>query len=656
MAASILNIGQTGLIAAQAAINTTGHNIANSATPGYNRQQVIQTTGGGQNFGFGFVGKGTQVADVTRIYSDFLAHQVITTQTAKSQIDTYSSLISQIDNQFADASSGLSPALQNFFNGVQDVASNPDSTPSRQSALSAAQSLTSRFQSLDGQLRELRAGVNSQLTTTIDAINIDAAQISSLNQAIQTQQGTSGVHAANDLLDQRDQVISDLSKLVAVSVVKDGNSYSVFIGNGQPLVVRSQAFKLVATTSATDLSRTEVGYATNGVVNELPETALSGGTLGGLFDFRANTLDVAQNSLGRVATVLAMTFNAQHMLGQDQNGALGGNFFNAAPPLVKPNVANAGPAVMTATISNASNLTISDYDLQVMAGTVPGPASYKLTRLSDGVTSVFATFPQTIDGVDFNMTAGTQVTGDEFLIQPTVNGASGFGVAITDTRKIAAAAPVRTSAPATNTGSGVIGPAAVTSTAMMPMLPVSLAYTAGPLGTPGTLTGFPVSMFPVTVTLAGGVAIPPYLANPVNYVPGATISFGGVSFALSGSPNTGDTFTVASNPGGVGDNRNALLLAGLQTANTIGQSTTTYQGAYAQLVGLVGNKTRELQVNGAAENAMLAEAQQSQQSLSGVNLDEEAANLMRYQQAYQASGKIMQTANILFDTILNLRP
>ncbi|CAN5236775.1 hypothetical protein BH11PSE11_BH11PSE11_16910 [soil metagenome] len=805
MASSILSIGMTGLQAAQAGLNTTGHNIANVGTPGFSRQQVIQSTAGGQNEGVGYIGKGTSVADVTRVYSEFLSRQVTNIQTTKGWIDTYFGQINQINNQFADAASGLSPALQDFFKGVQDMAANPNSASSRQSALSTAESLTSRMHNLNDQLNELRAGVNSQLTSTIEAINTAAQQISTLNNAIEVAQGTSGMHLANDLLDQRDQVVSDLSKLVAVSVVKQGNSnsLSIFVGTGQPLVVGTVVFNLVATTSPTDLSRTEVGVSSNGVVAALPETALSGGMIGGLFDFRRNTLDVAQNSLGRVAVGLAMTFNDQHRLGQDQNGALGLDFFNAAPPVIKPNATNTGTALPTARISDASSLTISDYEFRVIAGTVPGPASYSVRRLSDNVTTAFTTFPQTIDGIDFNMGAGTQNAGDDFLIQPTINGAAEFSTLITDTRKIAAATPIRTAAPAANTGSGKIGPAVVDSVSLTPnrtltwaagilsgfppLEPVTVTSggvsTVYPVGTPvpwaglpgdtvsfdgvelsnipavagaylvgppnatltfdtaplvtgnilntgnlvasasvsnpvllttsdyridyaaggysitrlsdnvvvyptnavfppaapidglnfavvsgapavgdsflvqrNTLTGFPPYM-DVTVTPApGGGAPVTYLPGfPVTFVPGSTISYGGVHFTVAGSPSDADTFTVGSNPNGVGDNRNALLLAALQITNTLAGKSTSYQGAYSQLINTIGNKTRELQVNGASEEALLTQARQSQQSLSGVNLDEEATNLIRYQQAYQASGKIMQTASILFDTILSLK-
>ena len=645
MATNILGVGQSALAAAMAGITTTGHNIANANTPGYSRQQVIQATAGGQNLGYGFVGTGTEVADIRRVFDQFLNTQVLSAQTTSSQLDTYSTQIGRINNLLADSTSGLSPALQDFFAGVQDLASNPSSTASRQSALSAAQTLAGRFQSMDGQFNEMRQGVNSAITSSIGTINSYAQQIAKLNDAIVTAQSGSDAHPANDLLDQRDQLVNELSKQVKVTVVKQDASYSVFIGNGQPMVVGNQAFTLTPMAAPTDLGRIEVGYVANGKTTMLAENGLPGGTLGGLMDYRTTTLDAAQNSLGRVATGLAATFNAQHELGQDQNGALGGAFFTVAPPLVNPSTANAGTANVTASISDAGALTTSDYRLQVVTAPVAGPpavaGAYRVTRLSDGTTFGSA-LPQTIDGVDFNISAGTQVAGDEFLVKPTVNGASGIGVAITDVAKIAAAAPIRTSAPAplspANGGTGKISAGTVNT----PPPPNAN------LQQPVTITFTSATTYDVT-----GTGIPAGTTG-IAYTPGASISYNGWTAQITGAPASGDTFAVGPNTGGVGDNRNALLLASLQTGNTLANGTASYQSAYGQLVNTIGNKAHELDVTSSAESALLSQAVQAQQAESGVNLDEEATNLLRYQQAYQAAGKVMQTASTLFDVLLTL--
>ncbi|MDF3037250.1 MAG: putative flagellar hook-associated protein 1 FlgK-like [Paucimonas sp.] len=378
---NILNVAQSGLMAAQYGLTTTSHNIANANTPGYSRQVIVQGSATAQDAGFGFIGKGTQIDAVRRIYNEFLGNQVVSSQTSKSQLDTHYSQIKQINNMLADTSAGLSPALQDFFSGVQAASADPNSAATRQTMLSSAQTLASRFQALDGQLSEMRNGVNTQIGASVGVINTYAQQIAKLNDSIEKIMASSADKLPNDLLDQRDQLMMELSKEVQVSVVKQGNSYNVFVGNGQPLVVGVTTTKLVTMQSPTDPSRIQVGYVSNGANTAIPESSLSGGgRLGGLFEFRSQTLDVAQNSLGRVAIGLAETFNAQHRLGQDQKAAMGGDFFRAGAPVVTASTKNTGDGALTATVSNASALTVSDYTVRFDAGT----NNYSVTRLSDG--------------------------------------------------------------------------------------------------------------------------------------------------------------------------------------------------------------------------------------------------------------------------------
>ncbi|ODU38227.1 MAG: flagellar hook-associated protein FlgK [Thiobacillus sp. SCN 63-374] len=654
MATNILNIGRSALAAAQVGINTTGHNIANAATPGYSRQVVVQGTAQPQNFGFGFMGQGTEIDTVKRVYSEFLGSQVRSAQTSKSGLDSYYAQIKQIDNLLADPASGLSPALQGFFSGIQELSSNPAAIPSRQAALSSAETLVSRFQSLAGRLDEIEQGINSQITSSVNGINSYAQQIAQLNDTIGRVQNGSG-QPANDLLDQRDQLILDLNREIKATVVKQDNGhYNIFIGNGQPLVVGVNTYALSTAASPTNPERIEVAYRTAGKTVVVGESSLVGGKLGGLVEFRSQTLDPAQNALGRVAIGMADTFNAQHRLGRDLNGNPGGDFFTLPSPVVGANSANTGDAAISASIGNANALTTSDYRLQY-DGT-----DYTLTRLSDNKTFPPGALPQTVDGIEFSLASGTADPGDSFLIRPTVNGASGLAVAITDPAQIAAAGalpvtPVGTSAASANTGDVAIGAATVDSSYAPLAAPVSFTYDA----TTDPLTpAFNVSpASDVTVTV-GGVPTTYPAGTPVPYTGGATISFGGISFVLSSptgtAPADGDSFTVAANPFGVGDNRNALLLGALQTANTLGGGTTSFQGAYSQLVSQIGNKTRELEVTSSAAGKLLSEAQRSLQTESGVNLDEEATNLLRYQQAYQAAAKVMQIASEMFDALLTI--
>jgi flagellar hook-associated protein 1 FlgK len=550
----------------------------------------------------------------------------------------------------------------------------------------------------------------------------------------------------NDLLDQRDKLIADLNKEVRVTThVETDGSLSVFIGSGQPLVVGTQNYQLAVQPGQEDSTEVSIGLTIPGAgTTTIPQSLLDGGSLGGLMNYRSETLDSAQNALGRIALTLANTMNAQHRLGQDLNGNLGGNLFNSITLGTLAAPANAGTGALTATVA------MSDYSVAFSAG------AYNITRVSDGSNmGTFATLPQLIDGVQISRTAGTpangdvflvspsaapgqrvtalatntgtatldssasnlqsltdsdyrlQLTaantfaltrlsdnqvwvgtgasqaaafadvmtqagpqgfsaslsgtmtaGDSFLIRPTRTAARDISLAISDPRLLALGTPMRTTATSANTGNATISAGTVTSTASLPSSSISLVYhpaSTGPV-LPNRVQGFTVGSV-VTVTPPGGQPSTYTIAASTDYVPytsGAAISFNGMSFSITGQPADGDTFSVGPNPAGVADGRNAVLLGNLQTSNTMMGGSSNYGGAYAQLVADVGNKAREINVRLDAQNTLVQEGEDALQSKSGVNLDEEAANLMRYQQAYQASAKIISIADKLFNQLLTL--
>ena len=522
----------------------------------------------------------------------------------------------------------------------------------RQSVVAAAQSLSTGFQTLQTQLSQSRQDVNTQIGAEVTTINSYAQQLATVNGSIQTAEASGNGQPANDLLDQRDQLVASLSKETQVSVVTQGNQYNVFIGNGQPLVLGTTANPLQTVTSPSNSANLEVAYNVNGVTVPIGESSLPGGTLGGLFAFRSTSLDSVQNAIGQVAVGIASTVNAQNELGQNLNGQMGTALFNVGAPVVDANANNTGTGTVSATITNPGAVTTSDYSLK-FDGT-----NYTITRLSDNtVQSTFAPPPtgnqNVVDGVTFNVSADTPAAGDSFLVRPTYGAATGFSVATTDPAQIAAAAPIATSSPTTNTGTGVISAGSVSagfaSASVTPA--ISLAYTAST----NTLSGFPAGASVVATTSAGVSTTYPS-GTPVSYTTGMTLSFSGISVGFTGAPADGDTFSIGANAKGTGDSRNAVLLSALQTSNTLNGGTTTFQGAYSQMVNQVGNTTSELTTMGTTETNLLTQAQTSQQSVSGVNLDEETVNLLQYQQAYQASGKLIQIANQLFSTILALNP
>ena len=639
---NVFSISVSGLNAAQAGMLTTSHNISNVSTPGYSRQEIVQSANIPQFTGSGYFGQGTQVATVKRIYDQFLGSQVLSAEAGAAEMNSYQAQISQISNLLADSSAGLIPALSGFFKGVQDVAANPASIAGRQSMLSAAQALAAQFQALDQRFSEIRDGTNQQISGQIAQINTYSSQLADINQRILLAQANGSTQLPNDLLDQRDQMVKELNKLVRVSTLNQGDgSVSIFIGNGQPLVVGTQAYQMKAVPASDDPQRTTVAMlGAGGTALTLPESQITGGSLGGLLNFRSQSLDAAQNAVGRIALTLAQNFNDQHKLGQDLTGALGTNLFNVSGPTVLASSLNTGTGVVTASIftTKVDQLTSSDYRL-----TYNGVANYTLTRLSDNSVLVNgAALPASVDGFAITV-GGAPAVGDSFLIQPTRTGAKNISVAFSDGRQIAAAAPIRTAQALANTGTATISAGTVNPLPLNASLQhkVTLTFTSA--------TTFDVRDATTAATLATGAA----------YTAGADITYNGWTAQITGTPASGDVFTVDTNANGVADNRNVALLGALQTSSTMQATATSaasasYGAAYSQIVSAVGSKDNEVQAIGAAQQGLADNATKALQSLAGVNLDEEAANLMRYQQAYQASAKVLATASKLFDAIIAL--
>lgn len=723
----ITNIGLSGMYAAQVGLATTSNNIANISTPGYNKEILVQTEAPGVGTGSGYVGSGALVSTIQRQYSSYLSNQLQQQQSLSSQLNTYYTQIQQINNVIADPSVGLSSAMNNFFNAVSTVSNTPSSIAARQNMISTAQSLTGTFQSLNQIMTGLNTSTNQQISTSVASINNDATLIANLNSSISVNSGIANGQLPNSLLDQRDQLIAQLNQQMQVTATQQSNgSYNIYMGNGQPLVIGSQAMNVTTAPSSTNPGQLTLAYTgPGGTKAQLPTSSIQGGVMGGLIAFRNQSLTPAINALGRIAVGLASTFNTQFSQGMDLNGKLGGQFFSTATPQVISNTQNTGSGSVSASITNPALLSGSDYTLTYNGASASKP--YSLTRLSDNTTTSYASLPVSVDGVSIAI-SGSPATGDSYLIQPTVNAAKNITVNITDPTQIAAAANTLLATPAsTNQGSATIaapvrdtytlsfgssGAFTLTDTSNT-STPITGTYTAGtPIsipggassvgsislnGTPnagdsftispdangnlsataaagntGSASATPIASIADAVTLTFNSGGPPLtftvkdsttgttLASNVTYTPSstgstaATIAYNGWSTSIDGAPQAGDVFTVGPNTNANNDGNNALLLAGLQSQNTLINGTTTYTGAYSQLAAQIGAQTNQLSVSTQAQTNLVNQTTQTQQSLSGVNMDEEAANLIKYQQAYQAAGKAIQTAETIFSTVLNL--
>lgn len=626
MSSSVLSIAVSGLQAAQSGLATTGHNIANVNTPGYSRQAAIQEASPGVFSGTGYYGRGASVATVVRHYDGLLAAQARGAQSAAAHYAAAQAQSAAVDNLLADPAMGLQTALAGFFAGVNTLAAHPGDAAARQSMLSASHSLVARFQSLDAAIAARQQGTDRRLEATVASINALARQVADLNQRIGREAGAG--QPPNDLLDRRDAVVRELAKLAGATTAEQSDgALNVYLGNGQALVVGAVASTLQAGADGFDPARRVVGLATGGGFVEFSADTLFGGELGGLLAARRDVLDPARNALGRIAVVLADAFNAQHRLGQDRAGVAGGDFFALAAPRIASAAGNGGTAQLAATFADTGALTGSDYTLTYGAG------GWTVKRASDGASQVFAALPATVDGIAIAAVAGVPVPGDRFQLRPTRDGAGALAVRVADPARIAAASPIRTAAAPANQGTGTVSAGTVLAADPDLAQAVTLTFTsAGTFDVAGAGTGNPA-----------GLA----------YTPGMTVSWNGWEISLDGQPAAGDSFTIGPNLGGTGDNRNALALAALQSARLVGGEATANE-SYAALVSAVGAATHEAASAAAAQAALAADADQAVQRISGVNLDEEAASLLRFQQAYQAAGRVIQSATVLFDTLLSL--
>ncbi|WP_046078830.1 flagellar hook-associated protein FlgK [Halomonas sp. HG01] len=545
---SIFSTGLSGLNAAQNALASTSNNISNVYTPGYNREVTVL---GESGTGTG----GVQVNDIQRQFNRYVADQLNDATSKTSALETYGTQVEQIDNLLADEAAGLSPLMQDFFSSMEDLASAPSDPAARQGVLGSADTLSAQFRSFDGYLQDMQNGINGQIEDEVTQINNTTEQLGSINREIALARAKQG-EAPNALLNQRDQLVHELSERMDLRLnIQDGKSYNVSLPNGQPLVMGDRSFKLEAMASPEDPQRTVVGYPdSSGNVRALDKDAISGGTLGGLMDFRAETLDKTQNQIGQMAVSLAVAVNRQHAEGIDLNGDAGGEFFSIGEPRAFSAERNTGTAEIAGAAFDADSidqLKATDYTVRVTDAAAP---AFEVVREDTGAVLEaadvdYAGGELSFGGLtlSFDDPAGL-ADNDRFVVQPVRRAAGGLESAIGDTDRIAAAGP----------------------------------------------------------------------------------------------------------GGGSGNNENALALQDLQQKSVVGGSASLSE-AYASLVSDVGNRTNIVQVNLEAQQGLSQQLEAVQQSESGVNLDEEAANLIRYQQYYQANAKVIDTATSVLDTVLGLR-
>lgn len=628
---SYINNALSGLIAAQRGLQATSSNIANAATEGYSRQRIVQVQGPATGAGALQFGTGTQVTGIERIYDQLLADQLTTARSSEQKSQIISQYASRLDGLLGNPELGLASSLQAFYAQAGRVANEPTSQVNRQQLLSQAESMAQRFRQLGGQLDSLDGEINQRLRFAVQGVNDDLQAIARLNAEIMA----NGSQAANSLLDQRQQLIDKVSTQLDIqTTAQTDGSTTVMLNSGQPLVLGGTALQLGVQADAADPSRLQLTY-NGGGPSQLISRRISGGEIGGLLAFREQMLDPARRELGLIAVGVSTTFNAQNAQGLDLSGNLGTDLFSRFSPEVLPAADNSGAASVTVSFTDTSALRARDYSFS-FDGT-----DWRLNDLAAGAPVSLsgagtAADPFLADGMALVLGGAPPAAGDSFVVRPVNRAAAAMSVVMTDPAGVAAASPLRTTALVSNVGSATISSAQVSD-----------------LDNPDLLQRVRIVFNdpPTSYSLTDISGVP--LAPPQAYNDGDTIAFNGWEVSVSGTPAAGDILTVDSAGSNSGDNANALQLADLFNQGFFAGGSVSLQDSSAQLTSAVGSYASRSANEMAVQTSVRQQLELNLESVAGVNLEEEAVNILRYQEAYLASSKMISVANDLFQTIIN---
>jgi flagellar hook-associated protein 1 FlgK len=627
---SMISTALSGLVAAQRGLEATSNNVANAGTDGYVRRRTVQVEAKTSGAGLAAdLGSGVRVIEVQRMYDQFLADALRGATSSEQRSQALADLTARLDGLLGSPDQGIGAAIQSFFDKVELLGQDPTSASNRQQLLLQGDSLAQRFRQLNTQLGALSDEIDRRLGDSVSRINTIAVSLAKINESIG--RGVSGV---NDLEDQRDALLADLASQIDANILRqEDGTVTVMIGSGQPLVLGIESAELTLAADQFDPTRLQVNIDFG--TESLPiSRQISGGALGGLLAFRSDALDPARRELGLLATSLASAFNGQHAQGADAYGNLGGAFFATDAPTVLDSSANTGSAVVNASIADATALAARDYELRFNG------AAWSLTDATTGQVLVMTgagtvASPFLFDGLSVTVTAGAAI-GDRFMIRPVFDRPGRFDVAISDPNAIAAGAPVRTGRSLANASDAsiVLGGIADFSDPALQQ-PVEIRFES-----PGTLRIYDSANND--------------LSGPLAYTSGADITFNGWTARISGTTATGDVFSVSPAAAGSGDNGNALLLAQVAGRGFLANGQISVDNLSARLVSSVGAAALRSSQDLGVQSALREQAEVDLEAVSGVNLDEEAANLLRYQQAYQAASKIIGISDELFRTLLGI--
>jgi len=639
------------MAASNAALQTTGHNIANASVEGYSRQEVMLETSKGQFSGSGFFGKGVDVVNVRRAHDQFLTMQATAAKSLSAMDDARANQLSQLEDLFPPGDQGLGHAMGEFYAAMVDLANAPSDPSSRQVVLARAADVADRYASTSNRLDILQAGVWSDLSTSADTVNGLAEQVATLNNQIASYRGISQL--PNDLLDQRDKLISDISAILPVNTItaSDG-SVGVFLTGGQRLVLGGETSQVVVQPDDADPSRAALAITTAGQTVPLGSDGLDGGSMAGLLKFQNDDLVDARNQLGQMATAFAAQINSAQAQGLDMSDPPGSGApmftLGATQALASSHNARDSSGNFIAgvdlTVTDASLLQASDYQLS-STGTA---GQYSLVRLSDGLARTVADGDE-VDGFRIDVGTPDLQPGDRFLLQPVGHAATGMKRALDDPKGIAAASPLTAVAGVANTGTATVADLTMTGATVDPDITTSISFTSATgdyhwemRDASGALTSSGDGVWKAGEPIA--------LDN-------------GFKLNLNGVPAQDDSFSVGRTVFPASNNGNALAMSAMADAKLVGRALdnnggyiggSTATDAYASLMADVGVRVQSAKSAAAVSAASATQTNDLLAAKTGVSLDEEASRLIQFQQSYQAAAKVLQVAQSVFDTMLQL--
>ncbi|MCK7595162.1 flagellar hook-associated protein FlgK [Pseudomarimonas salicorniae] len=621
----ILGTSTSALLAFQRALATVSHNVANVGTEGYSRQRVELSNRIGAPSGAGFAGAGVQVDTVRRLVDDFNAGRLLFSGAELGRLTELSRLSNRIDASFTDAGTSLTQSWSGFFDATQAISTNPSSISARESYLASAETLATRFRYLDTQLDSLELEVNGRLEAAAFETNRLSREIARLNQEIIRQRASAGGQPPNDLLDQRDLLAQKLTRQIGITTtVQEDGSLNVFTLGGQALVIGSRSLDISTQPDPLQPQRLNIVLQGQGAPIRLPEESL-GGEISGLVDFRRDVLDPTSRSVGLLATSLAFLVNQQNAQGVDLYGNPGGPIFGQPSIPALAGLGNTGSGSLTASIADIGALTGADIELNFDG--VSFSARDALTGAPLPMTGTGAPGdPLLVNGLSLVL-SGAPNAGDSFLVQPTAGAAGRLTRVMNDPRGIAAAGPVRVSAAVANVGDSV------------PALTVTDRNDPG-LNTPVDIVFIDANNYTINA------------GPPIAWAPGDVIAVNGWELRLAPPPSPGDNFSVRPTGANSSDNANALRLAQLDDAFALNGGIGSLNETLRGMVSSIGGAARGAEFSLQGQQAIQSQLQQVRESESGVNLDEEAANLLRFQQAYQAAAQLINAADTLFQSLL----